>query len=120
MKTVRIDGIRGHLGSWTATVPYTDGSTEELPVVHGYFWQVGPNGPFYSRSAADCNSGGKWPAHIALLAKSERVVVSKDKVPENDAEPFEREAYAGVFEIADFVHDQNGLRFKFTKRLPEK
>jgi hypothetical protein len=115
--------IRGCQGSWDVEVTYADGSKETLPTAHQYFWKVDQAGPYYQRDAADASWAGfqqnaKFADHVALLNAKKRVVLTTDDINEGTG-LWKRTGYVGVFDIAEVSLSENGLFFRFVRRLPQ-
>jgi hypothetical protein len=115
--------IRGTQGSWDVEVAYADGSKETLPTAHKHFWKVDHGGPYYERGPTDVSwanfsQNPKFAPHLALLNEKWRVVLTTDEIDEA-AGLFKRTGYVGVFDIAEVSVGENGLFFRFLRRLPQ-
>jgi hypothetical protein len=112
VKTVIIKGIKGSRGSWEASVPYTDGTKEQLPCVHKHYRA----GFFYHEQRENFGNSVKRDRHIALIRDKGRVVLTDDIVDESKHPPLiERKGYVGVYSVADVNFDDDGLRFRFVE-----
>ena len=118
--------IKGSQGSWEAEVTYGDGTKEVLACVHQHYWRNGPSGPYYDDPWAT-NQGyairdsAKFSKHIALIRSKGRVILTTDKIDESKQRAegfFQRTGYVAVYDIADFVLDDRGMRFRFVGRIP--
>jgi hypothetical protein len=116
----------GQHGSWHARVDYNDGTSENLPCVHDYFWKNGGGGAYYMDpdQTPTCN-GKESLKHWDNLRKMRRVILTKDKVNPGHAPGagrFERlpkpEGYIGVYDIADAeCTEESSLFFRFIDRV---
>ena len=121
--TILVKRLRGSQGSWDVEVTYADGSKEVLPTAHQLFWKVDQNGPYYQRGPADLSWEGfrqnaKFADHVAFLDAKKRVVLTTDDIDEVTG-LFKRTGYVGVFDIAEVSLGENGLFFRFVRRLPQ-
>jgi hypothetical protein len=104
--------VHGQRGAWSAKV-----HGESLPCVHEHWTRRDSNGMYYSDPG--CSSGAvKWKDFISLLETTKRVILTKDKVSENDT-VFEREGYIGLFTIDKIESGDGFLRFRFLERTAE-
>ena len=128
--------IKGSRGNWHAKVRWDDGTTDELPVAHKYYWCVG--GTYCD--PLDWNGGQqaalaspKLRRWVEAARKTKKVVLQLDGVNEGPAEIagdfigaqltmkpegpfFRRLGYIGVYDIGDVTFDETGLRFHFLNR----
>jgi hypothetical protein len=112
---------QGLTGSWEAEVVYTDGSKEVLPCLHQHFWC--PGGLYDDPWSAEARRTGKFAKHTALIREMGRAILTTDAVDETKNRGFgffQRTGYVGVFDIADFVLDDSGMRLRFVARYPSR
>ena len=111
--------IKGSQGSWEVSTRFG-----KLPCVHQYYWRVDEHGPYYHdpRAIPDGYAhGAKFEKHIALIRSAKKVVLTEDVINKNHSEGadgfFSRVDYVGIFEIDDVTLDDDGLQFRFVRRL---
>ncbi len=126
-------------GQWDARVRWDDGTTEQLPVAHQYFWRSGANyydpldwGPTPEDGPRRALAYPKMQRWVELARRTKKVLLQIDAVNDKPAgiipglgaqlekapeEPFFKAmGYVGVYDIDDVKFDLDGLRFKFLSR----
>jgi hypothetical protein len=111
-----VSNIKGSQGSWEVSTPFG-----KLPCVHQYYWRVDERGPYYHDPRATPDGyahGAKFEKHIALIRSAKKVVLTEDVINKNHSEGadgfFSR---IGIFEINGVTLDDDGLQFRFVRRL---
>ena len=103
----------GERGSWFATV-----GSERLPCVHRH-WVTGTRhaDPGYVPDEP------KWIELLSAIRAGGRVVLTKDRPVDAPGKKsgfvFEREGYIAIFDVANVVADDDGLRFDLVRRVQE-
>jgi hypothetical protein len=113
--------ITGRQGDWNARVEYDDGSIEELACVHDRFWREGRayHDPW---EGAHLRNSQKFQKHLELMRSKQRVVMTSNKMDRSRLRghgAMKRLNYRGVFNIKDFISDENGTRFTINGGVPK-
>jgi hypothetical protein len=107
----------GKQGSWFATV---NGTREELPCVFKEYCQTGPTSFEYSDPYFYDQVKPRNRDYINAIANGKRVLLTsntREGFRQDGGNKWKRGSYIGVFEIANVVCDENGLRFTFMSRV---
>jgi hypothetical protein len=115
---MKVKRITGSQGSWDVRVTYTDGTSQMLPTAHKEFWK----GDRYERGGPDdvswkhYSSRPRFQKHVELLHQTKRVAVTFDHF-DHAAGIWHRDGYSGVFDIDDIKVDDDGMSFRFVRRV---
>ena len=117
---MRVKNIRGRQGDWNALVEYDDGSTETLPCVHDHFWREGRE--YHDLwNGADLRHTNKFQTHMELMRSKRRVVMTRNETDPSRSRghgTMKRTGYRGVFNIKNFVFNDDGIHFTIDGGVP--
>src|SRR6516225_9246141 len=117
---MRVKNIRGRQGDWNALVEYDDGSTETLPCVHDHFWREGRE--YHDLwNGADLRHTNKFQTHMELMRSKRRVVMTRNEMDPSRSRghgTMKRTGYRGVFNIKNFVFNDDGIHFTIDGGVP--
>jgi hypothetical protein len=102
----------GERGSWFARV---DG--ERLPCVHEQWWKKEVGQLYHDQLVRPGER--QCEEFVAAIRAQRRVVLTRSKHRHGADQAAERDGYIAVFEVDDIEFDDDGLRFRFTKRIDE-
>ncbi len=112
----------GSIGSWYARIEGGGFPKDKVfPVVHNYWIPKNRTGMFYHDQNLPLDHI-KAPEFLDALKNDECAIVQVSElvnIDENGFEHFNRKGYTALYGIdpESVIHDDNGLRFTFIKRL---
>lgn len=113
--------ISGQAGRWTAQVTYPDGQKQELGCVHQYFFKgMEYSAPALTKVNVGTRGRNEYRRCCDLIRETNRVVITLDSF--DDTRPlgdgsFKRTGYVGVYQIANLIEDDNGVRFDLIRPI---